>query len=131
MGNFNIFDFFNAVNNNPAAKNALEKIFAGNKPSANVNNAAARGKERLKPNETAAPNRAETAGVNRKNDGGAPKIESAAPAKPMRYSDGSLAEIIKRHEALSKKIDEQNGNREQKLLTEKEKTPLSFPPDKI
>lgn len=50
MGNFNIFDFFNAVNNNPAAKNALDKILSGNNGGKDAAVNAAGKKERLRPN---------------------------------------------------------------------------------
>lgn len=129
MGNFNLFDFLNAVNNNPAAKNALDKIFSKNaNPSGGEN---ANGKERLRPPANGAAQRArgETNAKNQADKNATAKKANAA-AKPPRYSDNTLTEILKRHDALSKQIDEQNGGAEKSVLTEKENH-LTFPSGKM
>ncbi len=136
MGNFNIFDFFNAVNNNPAAKNALDKILSGNSGGKDAAVKAAGKKERLRPsaNKSAAsqnPKNANDIGGKSFNNGDISGAKTAnAPQKPFRYSDKSLTEIVKRHDAISKQISAREAG-ETAMLTAKEKTPLTFPENKI
>lgn len=136
MGNFNIFDFFNAVNNNPAAKNALDKILSGGNGKSGSADKAAGKKERLRPNanKSAAPQNPKNANYNyggnfERKDFTDAKNANAAPQKPFRYSDKSLTEIVKRHDAISKQISAREAG-ETAMLTAKEKTPLSFPENK-
>ena len=135
LGNFNIFDFFNAVNNNPAAKNALNKILSGNNGGQDAAVKAAGKKERLRPNanKPAAPQDKNNAnGINGKSfkNGDIPGAKTANPSqKPFRYSDKSLTEIIRRHDEISKQISAREAG-EAAMLTAKEKTPLTFPENK-
>lgn len=129
MGNFNIFDFLNAVNNNPAAKNALDKIFSKNAAHGSRGNTAS-GKERLRPSVDRGGQSARF-NTSAENQTEKPAYAKKAPAaKQPRYSDNSLLEIVKRHDALSKQIDEQNGENKA-ALSEKEKQHLTFPTRKI
>lgn len=127
MANFKIIDFLNALNNNIAAKNALEKILSVNKNNDGSTNKSAKGKERLRPNGENHP-----IDTNLKTYNGSTNIKTnpSVSHNTLRYSNKYLIETIKRHDAISKEIDEREckGNSH---LTFKEKAPLSLPKNTV